>query len=144
VASASILTSTKKTLGIAPDNTDFDTDILMHINAQLASLNQIGIGPDAGLMIEDDSITWADFMGDDPRLNLAQQYVFLRVRVVFDPPTSSWHAINSINSMIDELYWRLSIKREGESWTDPTPAVVPELETLIVLPVNDLWGSGGI
>lgn len=144
MASASILTSTKKVLGVAEANTDFDVDILMHINSALATLNQIGIGPDAGLMIEDDSKTWEDFLGADPRLNLAQQYVYLRTRVLFDPPTSSWHAINSINSMIDELYWRLSIKREGESWTDPTPAVVPELETLIVVPVNDLWGSGGI
>lgn len=144
MASASILTSTKKVLGVAEENKDFDVDISMHINSCLASLNQLGIGPDAGLMIEDDTTTWTDFIGTDPRLNMVQQYIYLRTRVVFDPPTSSWHAINSINAMIAELEWRLSVKREGESWTDPTPVVVPQLEELIVLPVNDLWGSGGI
>jgi hypothetical protein len=144
VASASILGSTKKALGIEDDNTAFDVDILIHINAVLSILNQIGIGPEEGFAIEDDTPTWEDFFGTDPRLNMVQQYVYLKTRVLFDPPQGSYHLINSMNDQITQLEWRLSVKREGDSWVPPTPPpqTAEVIEEVIIVPIQDAWTSG--
>lgn len=103
----SILTSIKKLLGIASDYTHFDTDIIIQINSALSALTQLGVGPLEGFEITDASSTWGDFM-DDPRLNLAKTYVYLRVRLAFDPPTSS-ALLESYNRQLDELAWRLTV-----------------------------------
>lgn len=137
----SILDSTKKILGLEADNTAFDVDILMHINSVFSVLNQIGIGPDEGFAVEDSSAMWEDFLGTDPRLNDAKIYTYLRVRVLFDPPTGSYHLVNSMNAQITELEWRLNVKREGEKWVDPTPPPVtdPDNVQYVPIPVNDFW-----
>jgi hypothetical protein len=121
--SDSVLRNTKKILGLDEDYTAFDDDVIMHINSVLSTLNQLGIGPDEGFAIEDDSETWDTFLGDDPRLNSVKTYIYLRVRILFDPPTTSY-LINSMNEQIRELEWRLNVQREGASWTDPNPPVV--------------------
>lgn len=121
--SDSILNSTKKIVGLNDDYTTFDADVLMHINSVFATLNQIGIGPDNGFAIEDATTTWDELLGDDLRLNSVKTYVYLRVRLLFDPPTTSY-LINSMNEQIHELEFRLNVQREGESWTDPNPVVV--------------------
>lgn len=121
--SDSILTSTKKVLGVDDAYTAFDVDILMHINTVLATLNQLGIGPDAGFMIEDKAATWADFLGTDLRLNPVKSYVYLRVRMLFDPPTTSF-LINAMNEQVKELEWRLNVQRESLSWVDPNATTV--------------------
>lgn len=117
--SNSILTSTKKILGIEDEYTAYDVDILMHINSVFSILNQLGIGPTDGFAIEDKVATWDTFLGDDPRLNSVKTYVYLRVRLLFDPPTTSY-LIDAMKQQIQELEWRLNVQREGASWTDPT------------------------
>jgi hypothetical protein len=124
----SILDSAKKVLGVGPTDTSFDLDIVMHINTVFSVLNQLGIGPDAGYMIEDNTATWGAFIGTDPRLNSVKTYVYLRVRLLFDPPTTSF-VIDSLTKQIQELEWRLNVKREGESWTDPLPPPPPTPST---------------
>lgn len=119
MAEASILDSTKKALGIAADYDVFDPDILMHINAVFTTLEQLGIGPVEGFAIEDDSVTWDQYLGADLRLNSVKSYVCLRVRLLFDPPATSF-AINAIQEQIKELEWRLNVKREEEDWIDPS------------------------
>lgn len=114
----SILNSIKKVLGIAPEYKAFDPDIIMHINSVFATLNQMGIGPDAGYFIEDETPTWDAFLGADPKLNSVKTYVFLKVRTIFDPPTTSF-VLESMNKQIEQLEWRLNVQREGVSWTDP-------------------------
>lgn len=114
----SILTSTKKILGIEESYTAFDEDIILHINSVFSILNQLGIGPDDGYAIGDSSDTWDDFLGDDVRMNSVKTYVYLRVRLLFDPPTTSY-LINSMNEQVKELEWRLNVQREEGSWTDP-------------------------
>lgn len=109
----------------------------MHINTAFSTLNQIGIGPDAGFMIEDASATWDQFLGDDPRLNSVKTYVYLKVRLIFDPPATSF-VINAIEKQIEEIEWRLHVKREGESWINPTPDPAPEPEVVIV-PSDQAW-----
>lgn len=104
----SILTSIKKLLGITEECTDFDTDIIMHINTVLATLNQLNVGAKDGFAISDSSASWEDFMGGDMRLNLVKSYVHLKVRLLFDPPLSS-SVMDAINNTIKELEWRISI-----------------------------------
>jgi hypothetical protein len=90
MAGESILDSTKKALGIAPDYDVFDVDILMHINTVFAVLSQLGIGPEDGFLIEDAEAVWEDFLGTDKQLNSVRTYVFLRVKILFDPPGNSF------------------------------------------------------
>lgn len=115
----SILTSVKKVLGLTEADTSFDVDITMHINSVLATLNQVGIGPAEGFMIEDADDTWDSFFGSDPRLNSVKSYVYLRVRLLFDPPGTSY-ALASMEKQITEFEWRLNVQREEEAWQDPT------------------------
>lgn len=118
--SDSILTSTKKILGIEETYTAFDPDVLTHINSVFSTLHQLGIGPVEGFVIEDDEAVWADFIGNDMRLSAVKTYVYLRVRLLFDPPSTPYH-ITAISEEIKELEWRLNVTREEESWIDPDP-----------------------
>jgi hypothetical protein len=115
----SILTSAKKILGLTEDYTAFDTDVIIFANAAFSTLNQLGIGPVNGFMIEDSSSTWDAFLGDDPKLNDVKTYVHLRTKILFDPPATSY-MIESMDRQIKELEWRLNVKREATEWTDPT------------------------
>lgn len=109
----SILTSIKKLLGIMSDYTHFDPDIIMHINSIFLTLSQIGVGPSEGFLVEDESTLWTDFLPEnDKRFEAVKTYVYLKVRLVFDPPTSS-AVIESINRTIAELEWRLNVAAES-------------------------------
>lgn len=119
----SILISTKKILGIAEDYTVFDLDIITHINTAFSTLTQLGVGPSLGFMIEDEVAEWADFMGVDAQYNAVKSYVFLRVRQLFDPPTTSY-LIAAQERQIQELEWRLNVYREETGWDNPTPPAI--------------------
>src|SRR3954447_17475451 len=116
----SILNSTKKILGIAEDYTVFDLDIITHINSAFSTLTQLGVGPAEGFMIEDDTAVWSDFIATDLQYNSVKSYVFLRVRQLFDPPTTSY-LISAVEKQIQELEWRLNSHREESAWVDPDP-----------------------
>lgn len=103
----SILTSIKKLLGIAEDYSEFDEDIITHINSVFLNLTQLGVGPEEGFMIEDDTAVWEDFINDSIQLQAVKTYVYLKVKLLFDPPLSS-SVTESINRMIAELEWRLN------------------------------------
>jgi hypothetical protein len=118
MAGESILDSTKKALGIAPDYDVFDVDILMHINTVFTVLSQLGIGPEDGFLVEDAEAVWEDFLGTGKQLNSVRTYVFLRVKILFDPPGNSF-VMNALNEQIRELEWRLSVQREGSAWQSP-------------------------
>lgn len=119
----SILDDVKRACDVVVEDTSFDGLLIMHTNAILAVLNDLGIGPDEGFLIEDNTATWASFMGADDRRNNVKTYVGLRVRQLFDPPTLSF-VIEAMERQIQEFGWRISVKREGESWVDPTLPVV--------------------
>ena len=110
-----MLTSVKKMLGITEECKDFDPDIIMHINSALMILTQLGVGPEEGFYIEDDSSFWDDFVKDISKLEAIKTYVYMRVRLMFDPPTSS-SAMESTKNIMNELEWRLNIA--GESLTE--------------------------
>lgn len=120
----SILNSTKKILGVPEDYCAFDLDIITHINSVFSTLTQLGIGPLEGFMIEDDRSEWPDFIGDDLEYSAVKSYVFLRVRLLFDPPSTSY-LITAVEKQIQELEWRLNVHREGTVWVDE--ALVPSV-----------------
>lgn len=105
MAEQSILTSTKKLLGIDEEYTAFDLDITLHINSVFSTLHQLGVGPDEGFMVEDKTTMWHSFM-TSAYLNSVKSYMFLRVRILFDPPTTSF-AIDAMTNQSKELEWRL-------------------------------------
>lgn len=110
----SILTSIKKLLGPEEEYEHFDTDIIIHINSALMVLTQLGVGPSTGFSIIDKSAVWTDFVPDIKRIEAIKSYIYLKVKLVFDPPQSA-AAIESINKMISELEWRINIAAENQN-----------------------------
>lgn len=123
----SILNSTKKILGISEDYTAFDLDIITHINTAFSTLTQLGLGPSEGFMIEDDDAVWEDFLNDSTQFNAVKSYVFLKVKLLFDPPTTSY-LISAYEKQIQELEWRLNVNREDLDWVDPDPVEIDIVE----------------
>lgn len=112
----SVLLTIKKLLGIDSDYTHFDKDIIIHINSVLMSLNQIGVGPDEPATISSDMDTWSNILGDTKNLEAIKTYVYIKVRILFDPPSSSF-VLEALKRQADEIEWRLNmqteIKKEG-------------------------------
>lgn len=109
----SILLSTKKILGLDAGYTAFDLDVITHINTAFSILNQLGVGPVEGFSIEDDTTQWADYDVPLNQLQMVRTYVYLKVRVLFDPPGTSF-LLESANQQIKEYEWRLNVFREDE------------------------------
>ena len=103
----SILTSIKKFLGLEAEYVYFDEDIIIHINSALYRLNTLGIGPHEGFVVTDKTQAWSDFLSARKDLELVKTYVYLKVRLVFDPPQTSF-LLEAINKQISELEWLLN------------------------------------
>lgn len=111
VSTDNILVSIKKLLGIDASYEPFNTDVIIHINTYLGVLNELGIGVE-GYKVVDGSETWSAFLeGSNVSMEEAKTYVYLRIRMVFDPPTSGIHT-NAFEKQIEELGWRMIIKNE--------------------------------
>lgn len=104
----SILTSIKKLLGIAEEYEHFDSDIIFHINSTFMILNQLGVGPSEGFSITGKYETWEEFTSDNIAIESVKTYIYLKVKLMFDPPSSS-AVMESINRQISELEWRLNV-----------------------------------
>ena len=108
----SILTSIKKLLGIEEEYEHFDQDLIMHINSVFTVLKQLGVGPSEGFSIQDAESVWAEFLPENSNLEAVKTYMHLKVKLIFDPPTSS-AVIESTNRLISELEWRLTVAAES-------------------------------
>ena len=106
-----ILSSIKKLLGIPTEETAFDSDIIMHINSVFMILTQLGVGPSDGFTISDDYGLWSDFIPDGQNLELVKSYMYMKVRLLFDPPTNS-SVLTSMEKTINEFEWRLNVQAE--------------------------------
>ena len=106
-----LLSSIKKLLGIPTEETAFDSDIIMHINSVFMILNQLGIGPTNGFTISDDYALWSDFIPDGQNLELVKSYMYMKVRLMFDPPSSS-AVLSAMEKSISEFEWRLNVQAE--------------------------------
>lgn len=104
-----ILASIKERIGIAEDDNSFDTDIIDLINSAFADLNDIGVGPDNGFAIEDDTTDWIDFSEDVRVLSSVKDFVYLTVKLTFDPPTQT-SLLTSMENRLKKLEWRLNVK----------------------------------
>lgn len=109
----SILDSIKKLIGFDPMYVGFDLDVKMHINAAFATLNQLGVGPAAGFIVTDRTDVWDSFVPDLIQQSMVKNYVYIKTRLVFDTPPTSF-TITAYNNLAEELEWRLcSLASEG-------------------------------
>lgn len=108
----SILTSIKKMLGIAEEYEIFDPDLIMHINSVFSVLTQLGVGSQKGFMIDDETATWSSFIRNEATLMLVKSYVYLKVKLMFDPPLSS-AVLECYKKQIEEYEWRLNVAAEN-------------------------------
>ena len=104
----SVLLSVKKMIGIPKDYDAFDTDIILNINTVFDGLNQMGVGPEEGFSISDDSTEWSEFLTFDRNSEMVKTYMYLKVRMLFDPPTNASLA-NVYQEQLKEYEWRLLI-----------------------------------
>ena len=104
----SIFNSVKKVVGLLGDDGSFDEDILLHINSVVSTLRQLGLSIPADFYIEDDVQTWRDLLGEYRDLDLVKSYMTMKVRLMFDPPSSSF-GLASMTEMVKELEWRINV-----------------------------------
>ena len=110
----SILNSIKKLLGIEKEYEHFNTDVIIHINSAISTLTQIGVGPSNGFSITGDIETWRELIGERGDLEFIKSYIYLKVKLVFDPPSSS-AVIDAIKQQISELEWRIQVATDPVS-----------------------------
>lgn len=108
---SSILLSVKKMLGPSADYDVFDPELIIYINSVFGTLHQLGVGPEEKFAITGDSELWSDFTTEGEEIEEVKSYMYLRVRLLFDPPSSSF-VLSSFKEQIKELEWRLQCKAE--------------------------------
>lgn len=104
---SSILDDVKHSLGLLPEETAFDSDVIMFINSAIATLTQLGVGPVQGFAITDNTQQWADF-ADDPRLSSVQSFIYLSVKLLFDPPGTGF-VTAAYERQLEELAFRINV-----------------------------------
>ena len=104
----SIFSSVKKVVGLLGDDGSFDEDILLHINSVVSTLRQLGLSIPADFYVEDDVQTWRDLLGEYRDLDLVKSYMTMKVRLMFDPPSSSF-GLASMTEMVKEFEWRINV-----------------------------------
>lgn len=109
-----ILTSIKKVLGIAEDYTVYDEDITMHANAAFSTLQQLKVGPANGFILQTGNETW-DSVFTDPLLSMIKTYIYLKVRLTFDPPDKAY-VLSAMQENVKELEWRMNVLAEREGY----------------------------
>lgn len=111
----SILNSVKQMIGgISEEDTAFDTDIIIHINSVFSDLHQLGVGPKEPFFIGSKDDTWSEFISDNALFNNVKTYMYLRVKLIFDPPSSSF-VLTSMERQKTELEWRLNVSASDEA-----------------------------
>lgn len=106
--SDSILTSTKKMVGVPKEHKEFDLDIVMHINSVFSTLHQLGLDLAGGFIVEDETARWTTLFGDRKDVEFIKSYMYAKVRLLFDPPSTSF-AIDSLDKTAKEYEWRINV-----------------------------------
>ena len=116
----SVLLSIKKMVGLDRNYTAFDDDLIMHINSAFTVLNQLGVGPKAPFFISSENDSWNDFFkNSDKKPELVKSYIYLKVRLLFDPPsTGVLH--QAMERQISEFEWRLNVECDTKNQNDDT------------------------
>lgn len=121
---ASILNTIKKMLGLSEDYTVYDVDVITLINSALMTLQQYGVGPKQGFIVTSSEQTWGEFFAESngKQLEAVKMYVYLKVKMVFDPPQTSF-VMDAFKETCQETEWRL--KEQMESYPGDLPRVEP-------------------
>lgn len=119
----SILDSTKQVLGVADTDTSFDLDVTMLVNSAFGSLSQLGVGSDSGFVITDNTTLWSQYISDLVYLGMIKQFIFMTVKLAFDPPGTSF-GLEAIQNQLQQLAWRINVK--AEEITPPSDPFAPE------------------
>ena len=114
----SILRTIRKMIGPSMDYDVFDLDLIVHINSAFMTLNELGVGPETCFRITGEDETWDDFFGENENLEAVISYVYMKVRLAFDPP-STGPLIESYRKMISELEWRLNVLVDPKEVMEP-------------------------
>ncbi len=109
----SIFDSIKALLGPDASYDVFDQDILIHINTAISVLTQLGVGPATGFLVTGSDESWADFIGDDKTLQMVKTYIYMKVKMAFDPPVNS-SVLNAYQEACKEYEWRLNVAVDPE------------------------------
>lgn len=109
----SILNDIKSMLGPTYDDESFDTDIIIYINSTFTILRQLGVGPKDGYQIKDKNNIWSEFVKDIEGLDAVKTYIYLKVKLVFDPPLNA-SLVEAFNTQVKELEWRLNVSVESD------------------------------
>lgn len=112
--SESILYTIKKMLGLDPDYDPFDLEVMVDINAAFTMLRQLGVGPRRGFKITGDEEKWDDFLEDDTLVEMAKQFIYFRVKMVFEAASLQPSVIKALQEQADDLEWRMVVMAEGE------------------------------
>lgn len=107
-----ILTTIKKMLGLDEEYTPFDMDVMVFINGAMMALCQMGVGPKEGFTISGYTETWAEFLVNPVNLESAKTYIYLQVRMLFDPPTNSF-VMEAMKRQCEEILFRLNVQAES-------------------------------
>ena len=113
----SIFNSVKKVVGLLGDDGSFDEDILLHINSVVSTLRQLGLSIPSDFYVRDDVQTWQDLLGEFRDLDLVKSYMAMKVRLMFDPPSSSF-GLKSMEEMAKEYEWRINVLTD-QPYSDP-------------------------
>ncbi len=108
----SILYSVKKQLGgMDPkEESPFDPDIIMQINGVFGILQQLGVGPEDGFSISDETAVWSDFIGDDKVLNMVKPYMYARVKLGFDISSTPSSVVTVLQNLVAEYEFRMNVR----------------------------------
>ena len=115
----SIFNSVKKVVGLLGDDDSFDEDLLLHINSVVSTLRQLGLSIPADFYVRDDVQTWQNLLGEFRDLDLVKSYMAMKVRLMFDPPSSSF-GLKSMEEMVKEYEWRINVLTD-QPYSDPIP-----------------------
>ena len=115
----SVFSSVKKVVGLLGDDGSFDEDILLHINSVVSTLRQLGLSIPSDFYVRDDVQTWRDLLGEFRDLDLVKSYMTMKVRLMFDPPSSSF-GLKSMEEMVKEYEWRINVLTD-QPYSVPVP-----------------------
>lgn len=137
----SILDSVKKTLGLDAADTSFDLDVTLFINSVFGTLRQVGVGPDTGFIIADNTTLWSQYVASTTYLGMVKAYVELKVKMLFDPPENRFGG-PAIDKVLDEYLWRINVQAEAENTMDKSP-FAPSVVQVQYAPVITIDASAG-
>lgn len=105
----SILNSIKKLLGIQPDYTHFDQDLIIHINSCFATLHQLNVGTAEPFVITGPDESWGEFVENETKIQSVKTYIYLKVKVLFDPGSLGGATLEAYKQMAEEYEWRMNV-----------------------------------